>query len=112
MPRFSVAFGRRKSTADNLENAAVTGPSFRVLERTEVVGAKPFDGGVRLTTMTHSLHKSTGSDVTVDDNIFADLKPNRYVPACFWEWPVWEVFLADWLQWQRLFKHNQDNPDR
>lgn len=77
MPRFSVGFGRRRSTADNLENAAVTGPSFRVLERTEVVGAKPFDGGVKLTTMTHSLHKPTRSDVTVDDNIFADLKPNR-----------------------------------
>jgi hypothetical protein len=81
MPRFSVAFGRRKSTADNLENAAVTGSSFRVLERTEVVGSKPFDGGVRLAAMTHSLHKSTGSDVTVDDNIFADLKSNRYVPS-------------------------------
>ncbi|KAK4155367.1 hypothetical protein C8A00DRAFT_13605 [Chaetomidium leptoderma] len=77
MPRFSVAFGRRRSTADNSENAAVTGPSFRVLERTEVVGSKPFDGGVRLAAVTHSLHKSTGSDVTVDDNIFADVKSNR-----------------------------------
>ncbi|KAK4239448.1 hypothetical protein C8A03DRAFT_42928 [Achaetomium macrosporum] len=77
MPRFSVAFGRRKSTADNLENAAVTGPSFRVLERTDVVGSKPFDGGVRLAAMTHALHRSTGSDVTLDDNIFADLKSNR-----------------------------------
>lgn len=79
MPRFSVAFGRRKSTADNLEHAAATGPSFRVLERSEVIGSKPFDGGVKLTAMTHSLHKSTGSDVTVDDNIFADLKSNRWV---------------------------------
>ncbi|KAH6854380.1 hypothetical protein B0I37DRAFT_28838 [Chaetomium sp. MPI-CAGE-AT-0009] len=77
MPRFSVAFGRRRSTADNLENAAVTGPSFRVLERTEVVGNKPFEGGVKPTTTTHSLHRPTRSDVTVDDNIFADLKPNR-----------------------------------
>ncbi|KAH6625955.1 hypothetical protein B0J18DRAFT_408344 [Chaetomium sp. MPI-SDFR-AT-0129] len=77
MPRFSVAFGRRKSTADNLENAAVTGPSFRVLERTEVVGPKTFDGGAGLTTTTHSIHRSTDSNVTVDDNIFADLKPNR-----------------------------------
>ncbi|KAL2263844.1 hypothetical protein VTK26DRAFT_4753 [Humicola hyalothermophila] len=77
MGRFSVAFGRRRSTADNLENATVTGPSFRVLERSEVVGAKSFDGGVKLTTMTHRVHKTAGSDVTVDDNIFADLKPNR-----------------------------------
>ena len=79
MPRFSVSFGRRRSTVDNLDNVtAATGPSFRVLERTDVVGAKPFDSGVRMTTTTHSLHKSTASDVTVDDNIFADLKPNRY----------------------------------
>ncbi len=85
MPRFSVAFGRRRSTADTLENAAPTGPSFRVLERAEVVSSKPFDGGARLTTATtHSLHKPTASEVTVDDNIFADLKSNRYVaPASF-----------------------------
>lgn len=97
MPRFSVAFGRRKSTADNLENAAVTGPSFRVLERTEVVGPKTFDGGARLTTTTHSFHRSTDSNVTVDDNIFADLKPNRYVQTpplfpCIFVWEKWE----DW----------------
>ena len=79
MPRFSVAFGRRRSTADTLENAAPTGPSFRVLERAEVVSSKPFDGGVRLTATTHSLHKPTVSEVAVDDNIFADLKSNRYV---------------------------------
>ncbi|KAL2168456.1 hypothetical protein VTG60DRAFT_7258 [Thermothelomyces hinnuleus] len=77
MPRFSVAFGRRKSASDNLENATLTGSSFRVLERTEVVGAKPFDGGAKLTTSTHALHRSTGSDVTIDNNIFADLKSNR-----------------------------------
>lgn len=81
MPRFSVAFGRRRSTVDNLDNVTVNGPSFRVLERSEVVGAKTFDGGVKLTTTTHSLHKSTASDITVDDNIFADLKSNRYVRA-------------------------------
>lgn len=88
MPRFSVAFGRRKSSADNLENAAVTGSSFRVLERTEVVGSKPFDGGMRVAAVTHSIHRSTGSDVTVDDNIFADLKSNRYVQACSYAWLI------------------------
>ncbi|KAL2157424.1 hypothetical protein VTH06DRAFT_6116 [Thermothelomyces fergusii] len=77
MPRFSVAFGRRKSASDNLENATLTGSSFRVLERTEVVGTKPFDGGAKLTTATHALHRPTGSDVTIDNNIFADFKPNR-----------------------------------
>jgi hypothetical protein len=88
MARFSVAFGRRKSSADNLENAAVTGPSFRVLERTEVVGSKPFEGGMRVAAVTHSIqHRPTGSDVTVDDNMFADLKSNRYVRARFWVWP-------------------------
>lgn len=81
MPRFSVAFTRRKSAADTLDNAAVTGSSFRVLDRSEVAGAKTFDGGVKLatTTTTRGLHRPTRSDATVDDNIFAGLKPNRYV---------------------------------
>lgn len=78
MPRFPT-FVKRKSTADSLENVAVTGPSFRVLERTEVSGGKSFDGGVRLTGKPHGAHRSTASEVTVEDNIFADLKPNRYV---------------------------------
>lgn len=78
MPRFPT-FVKRKSTADSLENVAVTGPSFRVLERTEVSGGKSFDGGVRLTGKPHGAHRSTPSEVTVEDNIFADLKPNRYV---------------------------------
>ncbi|EGS23354.1 uncharacterized protein CTHT_0010220 [Thermochaetoides thermophila DSM 1495] len=74
MPRFSVTFGRRKSTADNLDNAPVT-PSFRVLERSEVAGAKQVDGGVK--PVNQGFHRPTGSDVTFEDNIFADLKPNR-----------------------------------
>ncbi|KAK0737697.1 hypothetical protein B0T21DRAFT_170617 [Apiosordaria backusii] len=76
MPRFP-AFVKRKSTADSLENVTVTGPSFRVLERTEVSGVKSFDGGVRLTGKPHAMHRSTASEITVDDNIFADLKSNR-----------------------------------
>ncbi|KAK4177663.1 hypothetical protein QBC36DRAFT_126732 [Triangularia setosa] len=76
MPRFPT-FVKRKSTADSLENVAVAGPSFRVLERTEVSGVKSFDGGVRLTGKPHTAHRSTASEITVDDNIFADLKPNR-----------------------------------
>ncbi|KAM7197653.1 hypothetical protein V8F20_006543 [Naviculisporaceae sp. PSN 640] len=78
MPRFPVAFGRRKSTADNLENAPVE-PSFRVLERSEVAGGKSFDGGARLaaarTQTLPNIHKPSRSEL--DDNIFADLKPNR-----------------------------------
>ncbi|KAK3941837.1 hypothetical protein QBC46DRAFT_310637 [Diplogelasinospora grovesii] len=82
MPRFPVTFGRRKSTADNLDNVPAE-PSFRVLERSEVVGGKSFDagktfdGGARTNTKTYVPPKTSGSDVT--DNIFAGLKPNRYV---------------------------------
>jgi hypothetical protein len=83
MPRFSVPFGRRKSTADNLENASpIAEPSFRVLERSEVTPGKSFDGGARLGTRTHTVPivpKTSGSDMIVDDNIFADLKSNRCV---------------------------------
>ncbi len=77
MPRFSVAFGRRKSTADSLENAPAE-PSFRVLERSEVTGGKSFDGGIRL-AKTQPLPQAGDPDIAVDDNIFADLKSNRYV---------------------------------
>lgn len=81
MPRFGGF--RRKSTADSLENAAASGPSFRVLDRAEVSNGKSFDGGVSLAAKTHASHRSTGSDMTMDDNIFADLKSNRYAePMC------------------------------
>ncbi|KAK4224609.1 hypothetical protein QBC38DRAFT_14334 [Podospora fimiseda] len=78
MGRFAVGF-RRKSTADSLENAAPSGPSFRVLDRTEVSGGKSFDGGVSLANKTHVVHKSLGSDLAVEENMFADLKSSRYV---------------------------------
>ncbi|KAK3989205.1 hypothetical protein QBC44DRAFT_242231 [Cladorrhinum sp. PSN332] len=76
MPRFGVGF-RRKSTADSLENAASPGPSFRVLDRTEVSGGKSFDGGVSLVNKTHAVHRSLGSDMAVEENMFADLKSSR-----------------------------------
>lgn len=78
MPRF--AFGKRKSTAESENDIAA--PSFRVLDRSEVAegNGKSFDGGVRLSAKTHTLPKTTVSDISVDDNIFADYKPkNRYV---------------------------------
>jgi len=81
MPRFSVPFGRRKSGADNLENVAPAESSFRVLERSEVVPGKSFDGGVPVAQRPQA--KRSGSDVTVDDNIFAGLKSNRYVRGGF-----------------------------
>ncbi|KAK3695200.1 hypothetical protein B0T22DRAFT_438225 [Podospora appendiculata] len=77
MPKFPVAFGRRKSTAENLEHLPAAEPSFRVLERPDVSGGKSFDGGVRLSTKTHALPKTRGSNPSIEDNIFADIKSNR-----------------------------------
>ena len=49
MPRFPVAFGRRRSTVtDDFQNVPVTeGSSFRVLERSEVATGKSFEGGAK-----------------------------------------------------------------
>lgn len=86
MPRFPVGFGRRKSTADNLEHAPVE-PSFRVLDRSEVSipGGKSFDGGARLAAArTHTLpNLPNPKRLDLEDNIFADLKPNRYVQKTY-----------------------------
>lgn len=82
MPRFGVTFGRRKSTADNFpENGSLAEHSFRVLERSEVsVPGKSFDGGARLASKSNMVPKTTVADVSVmEDNMFADLKTNRYV---------------------------------
>jgi len=77
MPRFSVAFGRRKSTADNLDNDVIAEPSFRVLDRSEVAPppGKSFDGGASYAAKTHAYAKHSVSDIRVEDNLFADLKP-------------------------------------
>ncbi|KAL0936600.1 uncharacterized protein CTRU02_208815 [Colletotrichum truncatum] len=87
MPRFSVAFGRRRSTvtSEDFQNGAVAmgdqqqQSSFRVLERTEVGGNKSFDGGHRLlkaaTTAIPPKHNYT--DLSTEDNMFADVKNNR-----------------------------------
>lgn len=72
MPRFSVAFARRKSNADELENAEVTPPgqgTFRVLERHDYSGVKSFDGGVKMA-------RANGA-MLADDNMFSDMKANR-----------------------------------
>ncbi|KAL6805971.1 hypothetical protein J3E68DRAFT_30931 [Trichoderma sp. SZMC 28012] len=78
MPRFSVAFARRKSTADDIENAEVTPPgqsSFRVLERHDYSGVKSFDGGAKMARSTGSLLPKP--DYQADDNMFSDMKANR-----------------------------------
>ncbi|KAJ4418564.1 hypothetical protein N0V85_001397 [Neurospora sp. IMI 360204] len=87
MPRFSVAFGRRKSTAENADNAPAE-PSFRVLERPDAGGnkfhevggnksheaGKSFDGTMRLggNLKTPSRPKTSGSDIH-HDNLFAGI---------------------------------------
>lgn len=91
MPRFSVGFGRRKSTAaaDELQNAQLVAdqPSFRVLERSELSNGKSFDGGARLSKATTTAVFPSRSELhhlTVEDNMFADLKNNnRYVHDLF-----------------------------
>lgn len=77
MPRFSVAFGRRKSTANNLDNDVIAAPSFRVLDRSEVAPGKSFDGGAGFAARSHAAKHSV-SDIKVveEDNLFADLKPH------------------------------------
>ncbi|ESA43983.1 hypothetical protein GE21DRAFT_986 [Neurospora crassa] len=77
MPRFSVAFGRRKSTAENADNAPAE-PSFRVLERPDAGGnkfheaGKSFDGAMRLGGKAPSRPKTSGSDIH-HDNLFAGI---------------------------------------
>ncbi|KAH6604769.1 hypothetical protein Trco_006476 [Trichoderma cornu-damae] len=78
MPRFSVAFARRKSNVDDVENAEVTPPgqsSFRVLERHDYSGVKSFDGGAKMARPSGNLHPKP--DFPADDNMFSDMKANR-----------------------------------
>ncbi|KIH92750.1 hypothetical protein SPBR_02248 [Sporothrix brasiliensis 5110] len=81
MPRFPVAFNRRKSTADNLDNASVGSPSFRVLDRSEVFsGTKNFDApnpNARLAVKSQSMPNALMVADPEDDNIFANLNVNR-----------------------------------
>lgn len=78
MPRFSVPFGRRKSTAENVDNALAEPPSsFRVLERNDPgnkfhEAGKSFDGTMRLGGKAPSRPKTSGSDIH-NDNLFAGI---------------------------------------
>ncbi|RSL43485.1 hypothetical protein CEP53_011675 [Fusarium sp. AF-6] len=79
MPRFGVAFNRRKSTAtsEDLRHGSVTPEqsSFRVIERNDPSIGKSFDGGARMARASGS-HASRPSQLDLDgeDNMFADLK--------------------------------------
>jgi hypothetical protein len=81
MPRFSVAFTKRKSAADAAENAPMTPqetPSFRVIERSELENGRSFDGGARMARASKSFPVKTSLvDLGQEDNMFADLKINR-----------------------------------
>ncbi|ROW11372.1 hypothetical protein VMCG_01060 [Cytospora schulzeri] len=77
MPRF--AFGKRKSTASS-DNDLTTTPSFRVLDRSEVVteaNGKSFHGGANLSAKRQTFPRTTVSDISLEDNIFAEYKPNH-----------------------------------
>ena len=79
MPRFPVAFGKRKSTANqlNYDDVSVTGPSFRVLERAEVGAGKSFDGGARLAAARgQHMPQTSVSAISLEDNLFAGLSVN------------------------------------
>lgn len=84
MPRFSGAFGRRKSVADGLENvdlnaAAAAQPSFKVLERNTPTNTRSFDGGAKMTTPPKPAHNTYLKPVQDphEDNMFADFKTSR-----------------------------------
>ena len=75
MPKLPKSFGRRRSTANALEeiqNSPPVQPSFRVFERPDG-GSKSFDGGMKLAKYSPKL---AGHN---EDNMFEDLKFNRYV---------------------------------
>jgi hypothetical protein len=110
MPRFPVAFGRRRSTVtpDDFQNGQIAAPSFRVLERSEVVGGKSFDGGVRLARASHSFPQPVVHEIAMEENMFADLKTNRYVELIPRLPPYvaallcpWQEGLATGLHWLR-----------
>lgn len=96
-----MPFGRRKSNADTLENEAITGPSFRVLERTEVAPGKSFEAGARYAAgKPHSISSSKPivSDLRVDDNLFADFKTNRYV-ICYFQFLAFQSDRITSIVW-------------
>ncbi|KAF4971752.1 hypothetical protein FZEAL_9760 [Fusarium zealandicum] len=87
MPRFGVAFNRRKSAAtpEDLQHGSVTPEqsSFRVIERNDPSLGKSFDGGARMARATgNHVRRPSQLDLDGEDNMFADLKSgNRHSNA-------------------------------
>jgi hypothetical protein len=76
MPKLPKGFGRRKSTANALEEiqtSPVGQTSFRVFERPDA-GSKSFDGGLKLAKNTPRAREAQRYN---EDNIFEDLKGSR-----------------------------------
>ncbi|KAH7137278.1 hypothetical protein B0J13DRAFT_76284 [Dactylonectria estremocensis] len=88
MPRFGVAFNRRKSTAtsEDFQHAQVAPeqPSFRVIERSDPsINNRSFDGGARMARANGGhIPRPSQADLDTEDNMFADLKSgNRHSNA-------------------------------
>lgn len=81
MPKFPKGFGRRRSTANALEelqNAPVSAESsFKVLERPGHSKNISFDGGIKLAKGME--RPSTSPMQRGDDNMFAGMNRDRYV---------------------------------
>lgn len=78
MPKLPKGFGRRRSTANALEefqNSPPVQPSFRVFERPDGA-SKSFDGGLKPAKYSPKPASYQGHN---EDNMFEDLKFNRYV---------------------------------
>lgn len=86
MPRFPKGFARRKSTAntlEELENAPVVEPSFKVFERPDS-GNRSFDGGAKFTKViaanaANAANAASPRTSHKKDNMFENLPYNRYV---------------------------------
>ncbi len=74
MPKFPKGFGRRKSTANELDNVqgAVAEPSFKVFDREES-GSKSFDGGNKFAKSATAPALRPKTSVVDDDNMFESI---------------------------------------
>lgn len=71
MPRFPIAFGRRKSNANELDavSGALAEPTFKVFDRENT--SKSFDGGVKLANVsTLPSQRPKTSTIAGEDNLF------------------------------------------
>ena len=82
MPRAFKGFGRRKSTATELDDAPeepVGGSvsSFKVFERPADSGTKSFDGGLKFSKALNGPQARPNTSQIEEDNMFDNLGKNR-----------------------------------